>query len=399
MASAPVPPVLRSRLALADKRVRPVCKGAVAPGALPIHREGATFTMAQEIEWLDDRHFAVGRWDGSLSVFSWNASTSDGPLITAAASDPTAEGVQTIMQIGPNRMASSCGDASLAVWTALSGDWSSLRMTTFPYDPALGAANSALFIELAAGPQLIVGHAAGFVSRWHMDPGSGALTANGTLDLRNPTPVNPWDLHNIRAVQPYGVRFAVTGSEDGYICVVDLVEWSIRSQTVYNVSAERGINSVALSAAGDLLVANCAVGPHDSNLWYFTLDNNVLPQLSDHVNLRVDPNAAQVFNFCTIWAQSSQGPCFFSSTEEGALWMGAVSDGKLDIAGYDQVPSPLGSALGYRAGGRLALVTRPVRVRHRRIAPLARCVVRDRCHADHRAPGVQLLDRRVRQRG
>jgi WD40 repeat protein len=176
-----------------------------------------------------------------------------------------------------------------------------------------------------------------------VDPGSGALTAGETLDLRNPKPVNPWGLHNIRAVQPYADRFAVTGSEDGYICVVDVMEWTILSQTVYNASAQRGINSVALSPTGDLLVANCAVGAQDSNLWYFTLDQNLLPRLSDHVNLRVAPTAAQVFNF--------------SSTEEGALWMGSVSGGKLDVAGYDQVTSPLGSALGYQAGGQLALVS------------------------------------------
>jgi hypothetical protein len=44
--------------------------------------------MAQEVRWLDDRHFAVGRWDGSLSVFEFETAPSTGPLIAAAVSSP-----------------------------------------------------------------------------------------------------------------------------------------------------------------------------------------------------------------------------------------------------------------------------------------------------------------------
>jgi WD40 repeat protein len=355
MPALPLPPVLRSRAALAEEHIGLLPDEAFGPVALPIHQQGATYTMAQEMEWLDPGHFAIGRWDGSLSVFAWN--TSGGPLITAAASDPTSEGVQMITQLSANRIVSSCGDSGLAVWSAVDGKWGSLALRTFGYDGRLGAANSGLLFTGAAGPQLIVGHAGGYVTLWKVDPAAGAIQQAGTLDLRNPKPVNPWNLHNIRGVQQYAGRFAVTGSEDGFICVVDVLNWSIRSQTVYNASAQRGINGVAVNATGDLLVANCAVGQTDNNLWYFKLDGNVLPQLSDRINLQINPTAAQVFNFCTIWGQSSQGPCFFASTEEGALWMGTVSGGKLAVAGYDQVTSPIGSALGYQLGGQLALVS------------------------------------------
>jgi WD40 repeat protein len=305
MASAALPPVLRSRHALARAGVDLLPRGATVPGSLPLTQDGATYTMAQEIEWLDDRHFAIGRWDGSLSVFAWN-NTSGGPLMTTVASDAASEGVQMITRIGAARIVSSSGDAGLAVWETPGGDWHALVPTTYSYDPALGAANSGVLIELSSAVLLVVGHAGGFISRWSVAP-SGALTQRGELDLRNPKPVNPYGLHNIRGLQPFAKRFAVSGSEDGFISVVDVEEWSIRSQTIFNASAQRGINSVALRASGDLLVANCAVGPADSNLWYFRLDDDLTPQPADHVNLRVDPSAPQVFNFSSIGAGRRRG--------------------------------------------------------------------------------------------
>jgi WD40 repeat protein len=342
---------------LVDEGVSFLRAGAEAPSALPIRADGSTFTMAQESEWLDERHFAVGRWDGSLSVFAWNASPERGPLITTSASDPTSEGVQMITLLGAGTIVTSCGESSLGVWRARGGDWRALRFSEQAYSSSLGAANSGILVQLEHGPHLVVGHANGFISVWSVDQRSGTLTLRETIDLRSSKPVNPWGIHNIRGVQCYRNRFVVTGSEDGFISVVDLVEMKLKSQTVYNPAAQRGINSVALTPTGDLLVSNCSVGDDDSNLWYFALEGNADPLPCDNVNLKVNAAAPQVFNFCTVWGKVATGPCFFSSTEEGALWMGTVSDRKLQVVGYQQVTSPLGSALDYQPGGRLTLVS------------------------------------------
>jgi hypothetical protein len=100
------------------------------------------------------------------------------------------------------------------------------------------------------------------------------------------------------------------------------------------------------------------VGPEDSNLWSYEIDpTTAVIALRDRARLVVAPNAPQVFNFCTIWGRFSGGSCFFSSTEEGALWMGKVgAAGTIDLIGYRRVTSPLGAALAYNRNGRLVLV-------------------------------------------
>src|SRR6266516_704002 len=64
----PVPPVIRSRLELEARGVR-FPQAATSPTALPITQNGTTYEMAQETVWLDSANFAVGRWDGSMSIF------------------------------------------------------------------------------------------------------------------------------------------------------------------------------------------------------------------------------------------------------------------------------------------------------------------------------------------
>src|SRR5260370_16770427 len=86
--------VLSSREPLAAKEISFLSAGTVAPTALPITADGVTYTMAQEATWIDMQHFAVGRWDGSLSVFAFNASPTAGPLISKAANTPPFQRVQ-----------------------------------------------------------------------------------------------------------------------------------------------------------------------------------------------------------------------------------------------------------------------------------------------------------------
>ena len=150
-----------------------------------------------------------------------------------------------------------------------------------------------------------MGHANGFISLWSGNTDGTGLQLYQAVDVRNTKPTNPWGLHNIRGISTLfsigSTAYVVGGSEDGYISVLSLPDGAVRSQTVYNPAAQRGINSVA-AFGQNLLIANCSVGSNDKNLWYYWIDGNDFSvTLKDSANLQVNPSAPQVFNFCTIW--------------------------------------------------------------------------------------------------
>jgi len=128
-----IPGVIRSRIELEKQGISFLGPGSVAPSELPITPRGTTYNMAQEVTWLDNQHFAVGRWDGSLSIFSYIESATQGPLITTAVSDPGSEGVQMIALIAPWTFVTSCGGTRLSVWTATNNDWRTLQTQNIAY--------------------------------------------------------------------------------------------------------------------------------------------------------------------------------------------------------------------------------------------------------------------------
>ena len=358
----PVPPVIRSREQLAAQGVSFVQEGGVRPTALPITTDGVTYTMAQESAWLDAQHFAVGRWDGSLSVFAFNNSPTAGPVISKAVNTPAFEGVQMITWLAPGVFVSSNDEASIIVWSSISRMWTDLApIATLHYDPALGVANSGDSIALGGRIYLAVGHANGFISLWSGSPDGSGLEFYQKLDVRNPKPTNPWGLHNIRGISTMftigSAAYAVSGSEDGYITVFSFPNGEVLSQTVYNPAAQRGINSVA-AFGQNLLIANCSVGSNDKNLWYYWIGGDDFSvTLKDSTNLQVNPSAPQVFNFCTVWGVLNDQAGFFASTEEGALWVGTVdSNQRLSVIGYQNVFGSLGSALAFNLNGNLVVI-------------------------------------------
>lgn len=358
-----LPAVLRSRRELESRGVSFLTAGAVLPTRLPILQDGATYSMAQEIAWLDAEHFAVGRWDGSLDIFRFNPGEFAGPLITATVSSPSSEGVQMITWLAPRTFASSNDAGSMIVWRSPPGDlWAQLRQAgVLAYDSSFGEANSGDAFVLGSSLYLVAGHANGYLTIWSGDPHGNHLDFVRSVDVRSAHPVNPWNLHNVRGVsmikEAGDTALVVTGSEDGDLCIVRVPDGTIVSRTVFNPAAQRGINSIA-TRGRDLLVANCSVGSSDKNLWYYRMDFNTGGiELRDSVDLKVNPSAPQVFNFCTVWGLYQGGVCFFASTEEGALWMGTVDGSKVSLIGYQEVTSPLGSALAFHVNGRLVMVS------------------------------------------
>ncbi len=360
---APLPAVLRSRQELELRGISFLPANAVVPTSLPIQQDGATYSMAQETAWLDAQHFAVGRWDGSLSVFRFNPGEFVGPLITTVVNSPSSEGVQMITWLTPQTFVSSNDAGSMIVWrSAPGGDWAGLRQADrLGYDASLGEANSGDAFVLGSIHYLVVGHANGYLTIWSSAANGNHFQLVRSVDVRSARPVNPWGLHNVRGVsmvQKTGpTALVVTGSEDGDVCFVRVPDGMIVSRTVFNPDAQRGINSLA-TRGRDLLVANCSVGPNDKNLWYYQMDFAAgTIALRDSYDLKVNPSAPQVFNFSTVWGLYQGGVCWFSSTEEGALWMGTVDGGHLSIMGYQAFTDQLGSALAFNTNGKLVMVS------------------------------------------
>lgn len=331
-------------------------------GTLPLTDAGTGYTMAQEAVFIDTDHYAVGRWDGTLSLFAFTDSAAQGPLIAKAVNSPAQEGIQMIVSLGPSVFASSNDDGSLLVWSSACGNWTDLTLAaTLSYAETLGVANSGAIVTSDGTLTFVVGHANGYLSIWRQGGTASQWTLAQTVDVRAAKPVNPWGLHNVRGVVPLalgdGAGYVATGSEDGNLTIVRASDGTIMSATVYNPAAQRGINSVAVSG-NLLLVANCAVGTTDANLWCYTVDQTDWSVTNTaKAVLKVDPDAAQVFNFDVIFSVLDCGPMqFFCSTEEGALWMGEVQPGgTLSVLGYEKVgTAALGSAL-CSSGTRLAV--------------------------------------------
>lgn len=350
----PVPKVLRSRRALASSGTA----AADLTTTLPLTQRGTTYEMAQEVRWLDAGHFAVGRWDGSMSIFAFETAPYQGPIISEAVNDPALQGVQMIVPLPRAAVVTSNDYSSLALWHARGGDWSRLVLrTTRSYDAALGVARSGAWVDGGGQDRLVIGHSSGFLSIWRYDSSTLTLTFDRSVDVRNSQPTNPWDDHTIEdvVVADAGQGVVAAGSEDGYVTMLHLPSGNILSQTVFNPQAQRGIN--ALSVSGNrLIVANCSVGPNDYNASYFSINkSNWSIALLDRTNLIIDNSKPQVFNFDVVWGTYSGGRCWFASTEEGALWMGTASADSLTTIGYEQLTAPLGSALACK-GGDLVMV-------------------------------------------
>ena len=258
-------------------------------------------------------------------------------------------------------IATSNNNNSLALWIARNGNWGQLEaMGLVGYPPELGAATAGVVVP-GSPTSLVVGHQTGYVSIWSQSKPGAGVNYERSVDVRNPKPVNPFEDHMIEdiVIATSNVGVVAVGSEDGFVTMLSVPAGTIVSQTVYNPKAQRGINAVAISGQR-LLVANCSVGPEDSNLWYFAIDpTNLQIFLLDKARLVIDQKAPQVFNFDVEWGllPNGGGPCWVASTEEGALWMGAPTENSLGTIGYQQLTGPLGSALAVESGQQLAMVS------------------------------------------
>lgn len=334
--------------------------------AQSIKPAGVTINLAQVLSWIGDGVFAVGRWDGTISVFRTPVQNEYGPAILQAMSTPSGRGIEMLASTDDSSFFTSDGPSRLALWRR-KGAGAPFELAANPgYDLAVGTANSGLALTASGAEYFVSGHESGRVLIWRRES-DGQYRLTNTVDVSSPDkPANPSDLRNIRGLAAWRGDRVISGSEDGDLVAISIPDGELLFRHRYNASAQRGIN--ALSLAGEILaVANCAVGAADKNIWLFDLSAGS-PKLVDAENLAIDPGRSQTFNFDVdlISVPGETGApavSFFSSTEEGLIWGGRIDDNQLIVTGVTKV-SPEGGAVMAVApkGGFVAVAAYAIRL-------------------------------------
>jgi WD40 repeat protein len=353
----PLPPQIVP-IQLSRRAIREAAGEALLPSkpSNPLKELGTTYSMAQEVRWLDSSRFAIGRWDGTLTIFHLPTSPTGGPVISTAAVSSAFTGVEMITSISPTLFISSIDSKSIAVWEKNSiAQCSGIPFHKVTYDPGVGVANSGAIVTLTGKPYLATGHAEGVVLVWQISHSRPYLRLVHTILVRSPDPVpSPYRLWNVREIQQVADGLAATGSEDGDICLISIAAGKVVLRMRYNPGAQRGINDI--SYLDDyLLVANCSVGNTDNNLWLYRIHGSSIT-LTDSKNLKTLPAAPQCFNFTVEMTRQDAVIRYFSATEEGLLWVGQIQGDKIGDGVTVPVSSHFGAALNFEPSQRLLAV-------------------------------------------
>lgn len=327
-----------------------------SPVTLPIKDLGTTYSMAQAVRWLDEHNFAIGRWDGTLTVFHRTDGPTGTPIISAALTVPSLAGIEMIARIKRSLFASSNDARSIIVWCADGSLKEGIRIKeTLFYEEMVGVANDGTTTEVDDVLYFVSGHANGYLLVWKVEGDGEAFKLLHTLDIHSPSPISsPHQLNNVRGVERWNPGYVVTGAEDGDLCLVNVVDGVVVARMRYNDTARRGINDV--DTCGDyLILSNCSVGPEDKNLWLYRIHGGGF-ELLDSTNLKVDASQFQVFNFCIDQALIGNKQYFFSATQEGFIWIGVIENNHFVLLGRQAVSTRIGAALAYEPISRLLAV-------------------------------------------
>lgn len=319
--------------------------GGTGYGTVPLSSTAELYMTAQEARWLDDTRFAVGRWDGSATVYEYEPHRQPALKIVAALAEQDSGGVRMIATLPDGRCASSNGPRCINVWHR---DDPASTIVHLTYSGKLASATSGLYARFHDRTLLVVGHDSGFLSLWDIEEGRIGLA--DVMDLRASQTANPWNLQTI-----YGIALAnddarvVTAADSGDLCVIEPTTASLLSRLRYDVNAKRGLNDVA-TYGSYVLAVNCAVGSSQSNTWLYALQPDSSLKLLDSVVLRADASLPQVFAFCAEIIADAIGLIFLVATEEGLLWVGRIANDKLAIIGNLSVASHYGAAVASNNG-------------------------------------------------
>lgn len=306
--------------------------------AIPVLGKPQTvFTLAQEALWLTPTKFAIGRWDGTITVFA----TSEGapPKLVAAFSTPSATGIEAMHRLGDESLLVSDGWGAIAVINLKTGDARSFNFSS-PENGELGTVNTFARVIVNGEPRIVAGHTMGFLSVWKRE--SDTWTVERIVDVRSPNPIaSPYPLKNVRGLATAGGSVVVTGSEDGDLAAVDVSTGKVLARQRYEASALRGINGIALD--GDkLLVTSCPSSAELPNLHLFKWDGTSF-MLLDRATVHAKGAVPPVFTFDLAVVR---GGGFFATTEDGMLWPGSIAADRIVLGtgvAIDERPSGPGT--------------------------------------------------------
>ncbi|MEI6780014.1 MAG: hypothetical protein WCQ21_03750, partial [Verrucomicrobiota bacterium] len=219
---------------------------------------GRTYLQAQTLRWVDGERFAVGRWDGSITLFRRPAYPREsGPVLLQSLASGSGREVGKVDVLPSGDLLTSDSADRLSIWAPEGEGFRHSHDAV--YDAAAGMLNSGCLVEDRGRLTYVSGHENGRVIFWPVNT-RGPLRPLAPIDVRSPDPIrSPYPIKNVRGVVPWREGIVVTGAEDGDLCLVSVRIRTIFHRQRYNPAAQRGINGLAL--LGDLLlVSNCTVG-------------------------------------------------------------------------------------------------------------------------------------------
>jgi WD40 repeat protein len=306
---------------------------AQAADLTPLAPVSTEYTRVQVADWIDGSSFAMGRWDGSLSIFQVGAKPTFAVKLVQSFVTSGGDGVEMVGTLDQRTVIFSDNASQLGILTRMANElFGAPRMA--PYDSAYGVADSVTSLHEGGVDLVVTGHANGFALVWERS--GDKLSLLRTIDLKSANPIpGPYPLKNIRGLAVWRDGVVISGSEDGDLVAFDAAAGKVLFRQRYSPMAERGINGISL--VGDrLLVVNCAVGPKDRNLWLYKVGEDGF-SLLDSVNLVRDVTRKQVFDFDVDAFDASGKTRFVSSTEEGLIWSGSVASDKIQVEGAGEV--------------------------------------------------------------
>lgn len=292
--------------------------------------------LAQTAIWLNEEKLAVGRWDGTITIFHCEDSLS----ILQAVVPPVKQGITMMERIHDFVFVSSNGLSSIALWEQ--NDEGYCLKNTYHFNTCFGSVDSARFLTIGQRQILLTGHSEGYLLIWEFSNNNLSLLSSINLQSNHPID-SPYKLWNVRSILSWKDGLVVTASEDGDLCMINVLESKIVHRQTYNENAKRGINHIFIS--GDyLLLANCSVGSSDNNLWLYRIEKKQFTYL-DSKNLLSDKNLEQVFSFDVGCICHKDNLYFLCSTGEGLVWLGQIKNESLHILNSTKVSHHGGAAL------------------------------------------------------
>ncbi|MEO0438319.1 MAG: WD40 repeat domain-containing protein [Pseudomonadota bacterium] len=290
---------------------------------------GVTYAMAQQVRWLDEQRFLVGRWDGTISLFEVSSSSNSPPKLLAAMSMPSGEGVQMLVTGDATTFVSSDREDSLMTWRKETGD--QFLPELVPYPGRYGFAVSGLFVDYDEKSYLVTGHEHGDLLIWSVGTNT-KLSLLRAVNLRMRDAIDylhaEQPLRHIRGLAAWKDGIVIAGGEDGGLHQVRITDGVVLSQRLFNANARLGVNDLAVHG-DNLLVVNCAIGQQDWNVWLYGLSENQIEN-RDSANLLRNPNIGRIFAFDIITYEQKGESYALVTTKEGLLWRLRFADGELD---------------------------------------------------------------------